>query len=102
MSFIIMHVSGDDESDPPLSTLRDLVEELAEADAEHPDVSVRTAEGWALSAFPDGRVMWENVEDLQGPWFLEGVDRAEVVAMFETLAVGDVASIASKPWLPGG
>ena len=51
MAFTITHVSGAMESDPPVEAVRDLVEELAGADVEHPDVAVSHESGWTLSAF---------------------------------------------------
>ncbi|MGH3117437.1 MAG: hypothetical protein ACRDQ2_10065 [Gaiellales bacterium] len=101
MPYTITHTSGAMDQDPPVSALRVLVDELASADVEHPDVAVADESGWALSAFKDGRVVWENVEEDVEPRHLEGVDRERLVTMFEALARGDVASIEANSWMPG-
>ncbi len=61
VAFTILHVSGAMESDPPVEAVRDLVEELARADVEHPDVAVSRESGWTLSAFVGGRLVWQSV-----------------------------------------
>jgi hypothetical protein len=102
MSFSITHVSGAMEQDPPQSAIAALVEELASADAEHPDVALADESGWSLSAFRSGRVVWENVEDDDvEPRHLTGVRPEQVVVLFETLAAGDVGAIEQEPWMAG-
>jgi hypothetical protein len=89
------------DQDPPDSALPALADELAAADDEHPDVAVSDESGWTLSAFGNGRVVWENVEEDDEPRHLEAVDRDRLVAMFEALARGDIASIEANPWMTG-
>jgi hypothetical protein len=102
MSFWITHVSGAMDEDPPTTALATLVAELENADDEHPDVAVSHESGWTLSAFANGSVVWVNVEeDEVNPRHLDGVDRDQLVAMFETLATGDLSSIEAYPWVPG-
>ncbi len=102
MGFSITHVSGAMEPDPRRAALRALVEELAAADVEHPDVAVTHDSGWTLSAFLDGRLVWENVEGDDGePRHLVQVGRQELVRLFEALADGDVAAVDSEAWQPG-
>ena len=60
MSFTVTHRTGETESNPPLTRLRELVSQLDLEDAEHPDVAVSHDSGWTLSAFPDGLVVWEK------------------------------------------
>jgi hypothetical protein len=101
-AFSITHVSGAMEQDPPVTALAELVDELATADVEHPDVAVSHESGWTLSAFASGRVVWENVEDDEvAPRHLDGVDRGQVAAMFAALAAGDLPSIEEHSWRPG-
>jgi hypothetical protein len=63
MSFTITHRDGRMESDPPGDWLAPLLAELRTPDDEHPDIAVGHETGWSLSAFPNGLVLWENVED---------------------------------------
>ena len=60
--FTITHVNGAMEQGTD-DALPGLLEELATADREHPDVSVEHESGWALSVFPSRRVVLENVEE---------------------------------------
>lgn len=101
MSFSVTHISGAMDQDPAVSALISLVEELAEADSEHPDVAVAHESGWTLSGHQDGRVVWENVETNAEPRHLEGVDREKLVALFAALASGDVGTIEAEEWMPG-
>jgi hypothetical protein len=101
MAFTITHVSGAMESDPPLSALPALLEELATADAEHPDVAVGHESGWTLSAFSRGALVWENVEEPETVGHLTDVDRLEIRRLFEAVAMGDVDAVSALPWRPG-
>lgn len=82
--------------------LDSLVAELdTSSDAEHPDVSVTHASGWALSAFPSGLLVWEKV-DGDGPVaHRRSVGRNEVRRLFGLLALDDVDAVASFGWEPG-
>ena len=51
-----MHRTGSHERDPEVTTLPALIAELDADDAEHPDVAIRTADGWTLSAMQGGDV----------------------------------------------
>jgi hypothetical protein len=101
MSFAITHVSGEMQRDPPLSAIAVLVEELEASDAEHPDVAVTSDGGWTLSAWADGRVVWENIEEDGEPRHLEGVGRDRLVRLLETLAMGDLATVEAESWISG-
>ena len=64
-------------------------------------MSVTHASGWALSAFPSGLVVWENI-DGDGPVaHKRSVDRTEVRRLFGLLARDDVDAVASMDWEPG-
>lgn len=102
MPFFVTHLDGAMDADPPLSALPDLLDELAGADEEHPDVAVSDESGWTLSAFRDGRVVWENVEADDAPRQMEGLDRDRLLSLFEALARGDIATVEAAPWEPGG
>jgi hypothetical protein len=99
--FTIRHITGDMDVDPDPGALVGLIDELDQADGEHTDVSVEVESGWGLSAFANGLVVWENVEEDEEPRHLAGVERSQMVAMFETLAAGDLPAIEAYPWIAG-
>ncbi|MGW4820100.1 hypothetical protein ACWEP4_14085 [Streptomyces sp. NPDC004227] len=72
---------------------------LADADDEHPDVSLSHESGWSLSAFAGGLLLWENTEDDSVvPGQMHAVSREEVLRLFELLAAGGIAAIETLPW----
>lgn len=102
MPFTITHVSGAMESNPPVEAIAYLLEELAGADLEHPDVALSDESGWTLSATTRGRVVWEKADDDDGePRHLEKATSLEVLNLFEHLAAGDVTFVERQPWLAG-
>lgn len=98
----LTHRNGQMSKDFVDADLDRLVAELdAPYDAEHPEVSVTHESGWALSAFPNGLVLWERV-DGDGPvTHLPMVERIEVRRLFGLLARDDVDAVASLSWEPG-
>jgi hypothetical protein len=87
------------ERDAPLAALDALVDELATTDPEHGDVAVSDESGWTLTAFGDGRLLWENVEETDGEErLLFGVPREEVVRLFRLVASGELESVDRLPW----
>jgi hypothetical protein len=102
MAFVVTHVSGAMTRDPPLDALAELLDELDQlADSEHPDVAVATEDGWSLSVFRSGFVMFENVE-LDGPVrHMTCADRAALLALLTAFATGDRAAVEAAAWQPG-
>lgn len=101
MAFSMTHTSGAMDQDPSLEAVRALLDELDTADDEHSDVAVSHESGWTLSALQGGRLAWENVEEDEEPRHRVGVERNEVVRLFEALTRGDLAEIETQPWSPG-
>lgn len=87
----------DDTSDEALDRL---LEELASADAEHPDVSVSHESEWCLSVYRAGRVVWENVEEVE-PRHMLGVQGSEVRRLMGLVARGELSAVESLDWRPG-
>jgi hypothetical protein len=97
----ITHRSGAMEPLTDVSRLALLLDELDEGgDAEHPDVAVADPTGWTLSAFSNGKVVWENVEDGE-PRHLDHVERVRLISLFTAVAAGDLATVEAQPWQPG-
>ncbi|GAU65972.1 putative hypothetical protein [Streptomyces sp. NBRC 110611] len=100
MSYHATDLMGESIDEPDESQIRALVQSLSQADDEHPDVSLNHESGWSLSAFRDGLVIWENVEDEDAdePGELEGLSQDEIVQLFLRLARGDIAGINELAW----
>jgi hypothetical protein len=98
---VLTHRSGAMTQYDDAHDLRALVAELDDAgDAEHPDVAVTHPSGWSLSAFPSGRVVWENVEG-DSPVSHRFAVRDEVQRLFELLVRGDLDSVRGLGWQSG-
>ena len=86
------------EHDPPIESLDALLAELDYIDHEHPDVAVSHESGWTLSAFPSGRLIYENVEDLDIPPRQLFLDRAARNGLFRLVAAGEFERIEAYRW----
>ncbi|MER5204701.1 hypothetical protein [Streptomyces sp. NPDC002825] len=99
MSYFMYDVMGGTVDEPDPVTMRRVLDGLARADDEHPDVSLTHESGWCLSAFGDGLLVWENPdEESLAPGELRDVGREEVLRLFGLLAVGDIASVEALSW----
>ncbi|MFG3257090.1 hypothetical protein [Streptomyces sp. NPDC048172] len=99
MSHFMHDVMGATVDEPDPETRARVLDGLAEADDEHPDVSLSHESGWYLSAFRDGLLVWENTEDGSAPpGELREVAREEILRLFGLLARGDIASVERLPW----
>ena len=86
------------------SKVDELLRELDELyDPEPPDVSVSDEDGWVLSAFPSGLVIWENLESDDGLiWHARDVSRDRVRELFLRLGDHDRSAIYRLvDWQPG-
>ncbi|MFI9206308.1 hypothetical protein [Streptomyces sp. NPDC053048] len=90
-------LSGASVEEPDEATMRTILDTLADADDEHPDVSLTHESGWSLSAFPSGELLWllwENLDEADTtPRQIAGVPQDEVLRLFGLLATGDTAEI---------
>lgn len=102
MAFSATNRWGACAADPSVDHLRELLQSLDIEDDEHPDVSLKHETEWCLSAFPSGKLVWENVEDeVDRPRHMVHVSRERVLDLWLKLARGDLAAIEAEPWLPG-
>ena len=104
MAYKVTHRYGEDEIDPPLSSLDAVLRELEQNadDEEHFTVSLTHESEWCLTVSRGGRVTWENAErDDVEPRHMIGVAKAEVLRLWRLLAAGDVVEVDKAPWLPG-
>lgn len=92
---------GGSEPAPPLDRMREVLSELdGDDDDEHPSVSLSHESEWTLSAFPDGLVIWENVEEDVARHMLH-ISRDKVLSLWTKIAAGQIDEIEREPWLPG-
>jgi hypothetical protein len=84
-------------------SIDELLQELdGEDHPEHPDVSIKRPDGWAISAFANGDLVWENVDaQPASPRYLRGVSRSRVAELMRFLANGDLDSLRLEPWRAG-
>jgi hypothetical protein len=95
-----MHRLGEMDTDVSPQALDALVAELDDSEPEHPDVAVMHESEWCLSAFPNGLLVWENVEDGEAR-HRTAVARPEVRRLFGLLAQGNVQAVEEFGWQPG-
>jgi len=102
MSFMLTDLMGDtSDSDDPRD-IEALLQQLDSADAEHTDVSISTADGWTISAYRSGNVIFMNVEVRPTvPRHIKSLSRGEVVRLMRLLAAGDLDALEREPWLAG-
>ena len=86
MSFFAYDRLGNPIQNPSEQQMRDMLASLAVQDNEHPDVSLNHASGWCLSAFGSGLLVWENVEEGNGPWHMRSVAPEQVLRLWLALA----------------
>ncbi|MFF1697594.1 hypothetical protein ACFVXC_28925 [Streptomyces sp. NPDC058257] len=99
MSYFMYDVMGETVDEPDPETMRHVLDGLANADDEHPDVSLSHESGWSLSAFRGGLLTWANAEDDSvAPRRMREVAREETLRLFGLLAAGDVVSIEALSW----
>ncbi|MEU9113228.1 hypothetical protein AB0D04_15945 [Streptomyces sp. NPDC048483] len=92
-------VVGGTIDSPDAETMRRVLDGLAEADDEHPDVSLSHESGWCLSAYASGLLVWENAEDnTVHPGEMHEVGRDEILRLFGLLAAGDIGALDGLPW----
>ncbi|NUR03923.1 MAG: hypothetical protein HOY79_47670 [Streptomyces sp.] len=90
---------GGTVEEPDPEAMRRVLDGLAQADDEHPDVSLTHESGRCLSAFGGGLLVWENPdEDSVAPGEVRDMGREEILRLFELLAAGDIASIDALSW----
>ena len=99
MAFTVGHVDGSGEP-VTLADLGALYDELRDATEEHPCVWVADAQGFCLSAYAGGVVVFEHL-DRGGERHMAHVPRERVLEPWARLLRGDRASIDLEPWAAG-
>ena len=78
----------------------EVLAELDAEDREHPCVSLTHESEWSLGAYPDGLLVWENLEE-GDPRHMNAVPREQVLSLWIKLSEGRIPEIEREPWLPG-
>ncbi|MFE4534508.1 hypothetical protein ACFRKB_05445 [Streptomyces scopuliridis] len=96
MTYFMYDTMGEEFDEPNEARIREILNELSNADEEHPDVSLQHESGWSLSVFPDKFVRWQNVESSQP----EPVDATlaswdDIVGLLLKTARGETEEVAS-------
>ena len=102
--FFVLHRWGKSEKSDNPSTLQALLAELdaAVSDDEHVSVAVRVSDGWSLSAYVSGLIIFENVEELKlEPRHIRVQTRDEARTLMTLLISGDMAGLEKHSWRPG-
>jgi hypothetical protein len=100
MSYHVMHWTGEMESGFPSERFGELLDELSDADAEHPDVAVAHESEWCLTVYRSGFVVLENL-GVGNPVHCGPLDRAKTIALMLAVAEGRIDDVESEAWWPG-
>jgi hypothetical protein len=99
MSYHVTHWTGAD-SVLPLERFPELLDELSNADDEHPDVTVTHETEWSLAVYKSGFVVLENLEQ-GGPAHMGPIDRPTTLSLMVAVAEGRIDDVQSASWKPG-
>lgn len=92
---------GEGIQNPQQSDLVAALNELKSSDAEHPDCSLSAEEGWSISVFESGLVIFENDETGEGPWHMRSMQNEAALDLWRLLQANDIAALQAKAWGPG-
>lgn len=105
MTYFVTFASGAVERNFPITRLHELLDDLENADSEHPDVALTHESGWTLSVGRSGSLNFENVESGESgevqPVHLKSVARTEILDLLGKLAAGQLDALRSHSWIEG-
>jgi hypothetical protein len=105
MAFHVRHRYGGNDSNPPLESLDELLDEVEAdpSDHDHVGVGVVHESGWCVGVGAGWTIYLENVEDREiAPRHINvGRDRARALHLMRAAAAGDLAALEAEPWQPG-
>ena len=92
---------GGDDIEPTVDRLREIIAELDERDAEHPDAwMTHEASGWTLALDEDGYARLSDPE-FESVFHLPGVTREQGLALWLAFAAEGRDGVASQSWVAG-
>jgi len=102
MKFRIRHSEGHGESDPSVSKLPELYDELYSATPEHGDVAVTNVElGWRISAHRGGTVILAQSGKQGSARHMAPVSKDKVLQLWGMLIEGQIDRVLTEPWKSG-
>ena len=103
MAYVVADWDGCSLGPVPPEEFEDLLHQLQRfGTEEHPDISVHHDSGWSLCIGLSLEVWIENLfEDETRPRHVLGLQMAEVVALMQSMADGDIAGLLAREWRPG-
>jgi hypothetical protein len=101
MKYHVVTRWGSSEDQPNENRMREILEELEQSDPEHPDTWLTHEDGWTLSIYESGLVIWENMESPNEPRHQVCVSREKALDLWLKLSRGEVTAIHREPWRPG-
>jgi hypothetical protein len=100
LGYQVPHWTGSSVSDFPVERFDELLDELADADSEHPDVSITHESEWSLSVYKSGIVVLENLEEGE-PVHMGPIDRDATLGLMTAIADGRIDQVRAAAWKPG-
>lgn len=102
MAFNLTHRYGDMSPGNERTNFSALLRELDDRpeDEEHNSVAVTHESEWCLSVSRGGYVVFEHLES-GGERHMRDVPASQVIALWRSLAAGDIAQLESEPWIQG-
>jgi hypothetical protein len=92
---------GGSSGDPGIEDIRAALAELHTRDPEHPDCWLSDESGWTIAVHETGKIVLENVETGEGPWYLESSETNLPVTLWQLLQQGQIERIRQYPWTDG-
>jgi hypothetical protein len=104
--FGVVHMDGSGDDDPPVESLSDLFDELWFSGIVDGSVAVINDDlGWCMSAHRDGRLILENLGDLdrksEDRMHMMPVPKTQVLDLWKRLIEGNLEGLLSEPWKRG-
>lgn len=96
---IATFTSGAQVRDFPVARHEELLDDLVHSDRDHPDISLSNEDGWVLSIFPSGLVVFENgLDEDDNAMYLRGTGREEQLQLLRWLNDGQLDDIQALDW----
>ena len=101
MSYYVESRWGGSEQNPSAARMAELLAELDVPDPEHPDTWLEHESGWTLNVHEKGVISWDSaVLDVE-PRHIANISRSRALALWQSLARGDIEAIEREQWQPG-
>lgn len=96
MSCFAYGLMGGVVHNPSKDEMQSLLSSVGAADAEHPDVSLNTEDGWSLSYSKAKNIAFENVETGEGPWHMTNIQIDQALSLWLLLSSGHIEDVRAN------